>query len=347
MSFPQFYLHYDTKEDKTIKVDRETTTENPFVIAIALEEALTRKLLDGTLTTENLIVNQFADPPYVIDKSLFPKETDFYVIFSTETAQLQKVVVKKPNKKTLDESKQNFIKVDTRVAYSLLSNDTTFDDWQILTTERGELAISYTPIKNDDISNLFKNRIDFLSFAEIDISRAKEVNNQLLKICEMIFDYAENSLEIHCADVEDESFKDFFLAITNKNDPSYLFKILRFGRNKSFKLSFKDKNIRDLSFFSSRFHLRNTKIQSLNNVKGKIQVKINKKELIVSNTLELSEDLPEVALVLKNKYDSSIVYRTITLKDNKTLKFSNPSIQPDELDVFPLKISKNFISIFR
>ena len=347
MSFPQFYLHYDSKNDKTLKVDRDKTTEGPFVIAIELEESMSKRLLDGSLVAEQLMVNQYADPPYAIDKSLFPKQSDFYVIFSIDTFELQKVVVKTPSKKMLDENKQSFLKVDTRVAYSLLANDTSFADWKIVTGDKGEVALAYAPAAKDDGSNLFKNRIDFLSFAEIDTSISKDVEKKLTGICEMIFDYANNSLEVRCAAVDNESFRDFFLAITNKNDPSFLIKMIQFERDKTFKVTFRNRKLSEMSFFSSRFHLRNTRIQILNKVQGNVSIRFDKKQIIVSNSLEFGPTLPEVVLVLNNKYDSSIVYRTITLKDNSSIKFSNSSIDPDELDVFPLKISKNFISIIR
>jgi len=346
MSFPQFYLHYDTQNDKTLKVDRDDETSDPFVIAIKLEEAISKRLLDGSLTDDQLIVNQYATPPYVIDKSLFPKQSEFFVVFSVDTLELQKVVVKKPEKKELDENKQNFVVVDTRVAYSLLAHDTTFEDWKVV-TNNGVVALAYSPKGEDDGSNLFKNRIDFLSFAEIDTSLSRHVEKSKNRICEIDFDYAENSIVARCANVSPEAFNDFFLAITNKNDPSFLIKLIQFKRDQTFKLNFSNCKLTEMSFFTSRFHLRSTDINVLNNIKGEVKVNLSGDKIVISNNLSFGETLPEAVLVLKNKYDSSIVYRTITLKDNTTLKFSNPSIDPDELDIFPLKISKNFISIFR
>lgn len=346
MAFPQFYLHYDTKNDKTLKVDRSDETTEPFVTAIKLEEEISKRLLDGSLTDDQLIVNPYANPAYVIDKSMFPKQSEFYVVFAIDTLELQKVVVKEPTKKELDENKHSFVRVDTRVAYSILANDTTFDDWKIV-TNNGTIALAYAPRGENDGSALFKNRIDFLSFAEIDTSMTRHVETAKQRICEIDFDYAENSIEIRCANVPAESFNDFFLAITNKNDPSFLIKLIQLERDKTFKLNFRNCKLSEMSFFTSRFHLRSTNINILNNIKGEVKINVSEDGIVISNDLHFGDTLPEAVLVLKNKYDSSIVYRTITLKNNKTLRFSNPSITPDELDVFPLKISKNFISIFR
>ena len=346
MSFPQFYLHYDTQKDKTLKVDRTEETTEPFVIAIKLEEAISKRLLDGSLVDDQLIVNPYATPAYVIDKSMFPKQSEFFVVFAIDTLELQKVVVKEPTKKELDENKQSFVRVDTRVAYSLLANDTTFDDWKIV-TNNGVIALAYAPRGEDDGSALFKNRIDFLSFAEIDTSMSRHVEKAKQRICEIDFDYAENSIEVRCANVSTDAFTDFFLAITNKNDPSFLIKLIQLERDKTFRLTFRNCKLSEMSFFTSRFHLRSTDVTILNNIKGEVKVNLNGDKIVISNDLSFGDTLPEAVLVLKNKYDSSIVYRTITLKNNNTIRFSNPSINPDELDVFPLKISKNFISIFR
>lgn len=345
MAFPQFYLHYDTKNDKTLKVDRSDETTEPFVTVIKLEEEISKRLLDGSLTDDQLIVNPYANPAYVIDKSMFPKQSEFYVVFAIDTLELQKVVVKEPTKKELDENKHSFVRVDTRVAYSILANDTTFDDWKIVTND-GAITLAYTPRENE-ASSLFKSRIDFLSFAEIKTSMTRHVETRNQRICEIDFDYAENSVEVRCANIPEESFNDFFLAITNKNDPSFLIKLIQLEKDKTFKLNFSNRKLSEMSFFTSQFHLRSTDINILNNIKGGVKINFSDDKITISNDLSFGQTLSDVVLVLKNKYDSSIIYRTITLKNNETVKFSNPSIDPDELDVFPLKISKNFISVFR
>jgi hypothetical protein len=347
MSFPQFYLHYNVKTDSVIQVTREAKVEQNFVIAIPLTDTLSKALLAGTINECDLLVNKYAHPPTVIDKSMFPKDLSYYFIFSVDNQEIVKIMVKKPDPSELAKNKQNSVEIDNRIAYSILSGDTSFSDWVVVIEDDGKVSVN-SQAQCVRASNLFKHRIDFLSLAEISLAPKKAETSGLPKLCDIIVNFAENTLSVKCPDISKDYFKDFFLAVTNKNDPSYLIKYLEFKPNDIVNLSFKDKKLKDISFFTSRFHLRNSAIMVLNKITGEIIVTFNEDTILVENNLEFNEELPNAVIVLKNKYDSSQVYRTITLTDNSSRTFKCPkSVDLSAIEVDTVKLSKKFIKIIR
>ena len=345
--FPQFYLHYDTKTDKTLKVDRDSTVEGPFVLAIALEEELSKKLLSGEIPESALIVNKYADPPYVIDKALFPKDADFGVLFNLDSLEITKITAKKPSVETLTANRQGFAPVDNRVAFSILAGDTIFGYWKIRNDDDGHPTVVYEPIDGINGSSLFKHRVDFLSLAEIPITKSKKADKSIPKLCDIRVDYIDNSVTIECANQTEEHFSDFFLAVTNKNDPSYLIKTIQFAPGKKFKLEFTGKRLDEMSFFTSRFHLRNTQIDILNHFTGGIKVEFKKKKIVVKNNLTFNANLSAVTIILRNKYDRSQVYRALSIGDNNPIEIACKSIDPKVIEIDSLNISKKFITISR
>lgn len=345
--FPQFYLHYNTKTDKTLKVDRDNTVEGPFVLAIALEEELSKKLLSGEMSESSLIVNKYADPPYVIDKALFPKDADFGVLFDIDSLEITKITAKKPTAEALVANRQGFAPVDNRVAFSILAGDTGFSDWKLINGVDGQPVVIYEPIDKINGSFLFKHRVDFSSLYEIPITKSKNVDKSIPKLCDIRVDYINNSITIECANQTEEHFSNFFLAVTNKNDPSYLIKTIQFAPSKKFKLEFAGKRLEEMSFFTSRLHLRNTQIGVLNHFTGGIKVEFGRKKIIIKNDLAFNANLPAVTIILRNKYDRSQVYRALSIGDNSPIEIECKSIDPKVIEIDSLNISKKFITISR
>lgn len=351
-TFPQFYLHYDIKNDRTLKVDRSSEIEEAFVLAIPLEEATSRRLLSGEINETNLIVNKYADVPYAVDKALFPTNAEFFFVFSLETLNIQKIIANPPDLAALAEQNQGFVKIEARCAFSVLAGDTSFKDWEISTNDEGETIVSF--ISKDSVgSNLFKNRTDFLSMTEINMLENKAYDkNTIQKLCEITVNYIDNCVTVDCAVLHDrdrpvEHFADFFIAVTNKNDPSFLIKKINLASGMKIKLEFGGKRIEQMSFFTSRFHLRSSKVTVVNHISGTVKVSFKEKILEISNDLSFGETLPEVKLILMNKYDQSAVYRTIKLTAPGTLKFACPTVEPQLIDVDSINISKKFIHIIR
>lgn len=345
--FPQFYLHYDTKTDKTLKVDRDNTVEGPFVLVIALEEELSKKLLSGEIAESALIVNKYADPPYVIDKALFPKDADFGVLFDLDSLEITKITAKKPTGDALMANRQGFAPVDNRIAFSILAGDTGFGDWKIRNDDDGHPIVVHEPVDEINGSSLFKHRVDFLTLAEIPITKSRNTDKSIPKLCDICVDCIRNSITIECSNQTEEHFSDFFLAITNKNDPSYLIKTIQFAPGKKFKLEFNGKRLDEMSFFTSRFHLRNTQIEVLNNFTGRINVEFKKKKIIVKNDLTFNANLSTVTIILRNKYDRSQVYRALSIEDNSPIEIACNSVDPKVIEIDSLNISKKFITISR
>lgn len=347
MDFPQFYLHYDAKTDKTLKVDRESETSAPFVVVIALDEELARRLLNGDVNEANLMVNKFANPPYVVDKGMFPIGSSFNLIYSSETLKIHKIVAKTPNYAELKANKQSCIEVDPRCALSLLAGDTSFDDWEILIDGTGQVQVMYDQ-QNNEASNLFKNRTDFLSLAEIDMLKSKEKQkSQFPKICDIVVNYLENSIEITGMAADPEYFKDFFIAVTNKNDPSFLIKKIVIKPSTSYKFEFSGKKIDEMSFFTSRFYLPNMKIEVVDKCEGQVLVTIKNNLIIVENSIQFSDTFTNAVLVLNDKYDKSRVFRTIQLTKPGILEFDCSNIDPTIIEVNSSKLSKKFITVNR
>lgn len=351
-TFPQFYLHYDIKQDRTIKVDRSNEVTEAFTLAIPLEESISRRLLSGEINESNLIVNKYAECPYVIEKALFPKNAEFFFIFSLDTLKIQKVVVNSLDAAALQAEGKGYVKIESRAAFSVLAGDTNFNDWEIVTGDDGEIGVVFCA-KDSESSSLFKNRTDFLSLAEIDPLANKDYDkNTFKKLCEITVNYIDSCVIIDCASLNEtdrpvEHFSDFFIAVTNKNDPSFLIKKIDLESGKKIKLEFVGKRLENMSFFTSRFHLRSTKINVVNKISGEIRVTFDQNSVEVENDLVFGDTLPNVKLVLKNKYDQSAVYRTIKLTEPGKLRFSCPSVDPKTIDVDSINISKKFIRIIR
>ena len=347
MSFPQFYLHYNSKDDKILGVTREDKNDDPFVILIRLEESMSKKLLNGEMSEMDLIVNKYANPPYALDKRVFPKDQSYYLLFDVDTQDIQKIQVKKPDPVLLKQSKQDFAEVDSRVAYSILAGDTTFQDWKITKNVMGELSAVYDPADGTIASSLFKNRIDFLSLVEIDLSAARKHDKSMKRMCEISVDQADNSITITCDELADEAFKEFFIAVTNKNDPSYLIKMIQLAPKKVVKIEFVGNRLENMSFFTSRFHLRNSDISIKNLFTGTASVKFSKNDVTISNNLSFNDHFTDMTIILKNKYDHTIVYRTVNIVDNNPISFALNSLDPDIIDIDALKLSKKFITVSR
>ena len=175
-TFPTFYLHFDSESNKTLKVDRDASNDNPFVFVIELEESLAKKLLNGTISENNLLINHFANPPYVIDKSLFP-DTQFYFLYRAESREIVQLV------DTLDQVylKENDllpVEVEELIAYSILTAETSFSDWVVCFSRTGEASIDFAKQSSSvKASALFTSRTDYLSLAEISLSQPHEALN--------------------------------------------------------------------------------------------------------------------------------------------------------------------------
>lgn len=349
MSFPQFYLHYSLKEDKTLLVDRseKLETEVPFVISIPLQEELTRKLLNGELSSNDIIVNKYATPPYALDKTQFPVNAKYHFVFDSHTQQIEKIITKEPDFSELSKDSKYAVKIDGRIAYSVLCGDTNFSDWEIKKNDEDALEAVFSPKSGVHVSSLFKNRIDFLSLSELVLTSSKPYEKNEQRLCEIDVDHLTNSMSIKCADVDKKYFNEFFLAVTNKNDPSYLLKLITFEPNSTTTVNFDGKLLSDMSFFSSRYHLRNTEINVRNCFSGMVYTKIFDDRIEICNTLSFGESLPEVSLILRNKYDKTKVYRTIKLKDNTDLIFALNGLDPSLIEIDTVKISKKVIHITR
>jgi len=346
MSFPQFYLHYDTKEDLVLGVDRNPIEGHLYAINIELPEELSKKLLNGEMSASEVIVNKYADPPYAIDKNLFPKDATFHLIFNTETLAAVKISAKRSDPAVLSKEKLDQIEVDSRIAYSILSGDSNLDDWDISSNTEGKTIVRFTP-KSGQVSNLFKNRIDFTSLSEIDTSTYKAAEKNLPRLAEVEIDYAANVVLIKTPNMDPSFYADFFIAITNKNDPSYLIKMITMQPGKTIHLRFSRRHLKEMSFFSSRFHLRNTEIMVKNYFSGSIDMSFKGKKLIVLNDLKFSLDFPEAVIILRDKYDKTRVYRTIKLETQDKRVFNLGNIDPAQIEVEPINISKKFINVTR
>ena len=350
MSFPQFYLHYDLKNDKILAVDRSDKNDNVYAMIIPLDEQMSKGLLSGSLSEMDIIVNKFATPPYALDKSKFPKNQKFYTIFSTETLTPIAINSSAPNEPTLRENSQWYVEVETRVAYSLLNGDTIFTDWLVETTHAGEYFLKYSPKDEMSENSVFKNRVDFISLVDIDLKTPKSVDEQTnFKICDIIVDHVENKFTVNCVSSDPDHYKDFFIAITNKNDPSYLIKMLDLAPGKSQEIEFSGSKIDDLSFFTSRFHLRNTQIEVLESRKWKFDFFLEQMDdtlkVEIKESLEAKDVNHEAVMVIKDKYDSNNVLRTLKLTAGKQMNFETKKIDADSFDVVPLNFSKKLITI--
>jgi hypothetical protein len=102
-----------------------------------------------------------------------------------------------------------------------------------------------------------------------------------------------------------------------------------------------------MSFFTSRFHLRNTQIDILNHFTGGIKVEFKKKKIVVKNNLTFNANLSAVTIILRNKYDRSQVYRALSIGDNNPIEIACKSIDPKVIEIDSLNISKKFITISR
>ena len=352
MSFPQFYLHYDAKNDKILAVDRSDKNDNVYVILIPLDESMSKGLLAGSLSEMDIIVNKFANPPYALDRSKFPKNQKFYILFSTDDLLPFALNSTPPNESELKKNNQWYIEVETRIAYSLLNSDTTFADWSVNMTRDGECYLKYSPKDGMSESNVFKNRVDFISLVDLDLRTSKNIDDRSgLKICDIIVDHVENKFSIHCVSNNSEHYQDFFIAITNKNDPSYLIKMIDLKPALRQDIVFSDNKIEDLSFFTSRFHMRNTQVEVIESWEGKFDFFLDQIDdtlkVGIKASLEAKDNNPEVLMVLKDKYDDTNVLRTLKITSNDELNFETKKIDVDSFDVVPLNFSKKLITIHK
>ena len=348
-TFPDFYLHYNVKDRKILKVDREAEASEDLVITIKLEEALAKKLLQGIISETNLLVNHYANPPYVIDKSFFPENQAFYLLYKSDSLEVVQLVTQ-VDRVQVKAMNLSAVEVDELVAYSVLTGETSFADWEIRTTHTGEPFAHLSDAKSaTKSSSLFNNRTDFLSLVELDLFESKEKEKTgLQKVCTILINHFENSVTIISEQHKsDDLFQDFIIAITKKNDPSYLIKKLNVRNGKTIKLAFDSINIRDLSFFSSKFHIRNSDIQVQNVVSGQLTIRTKGSKVLITNDSVFDKTLTECKVFLRNKYDKSQVYSVVKLtKSGKvTVKAANLDLTHVDFDV--PSISKNHIKIIR
>lgn len=320
MSFPTFFLHFCTKELKVHGITRDQTTEGDYVIAIALDEQTTRKLLNGEIHETNLIVNHYAEPPYVIDKTNFPDQ-DFFVTYQNSDLQITQLSTS-IDKASLSANDLSFIKVNEIIAFSILTSETSYNDWEIKFTKSQEpyvtLKDTHSSLKS---SSLFSARTDYLSLVEIDVKAEKDQEKTGLPLLAKIsFDHHLNEVTIQSESLKStEVFEDFSIAITKKGDPSFLIRLVKIENGKLQKIFFGNNQLSDFSFFSSKFHIRNCKIvvKSLKN--ETINISKNDFQLTVEY---LSDQELEQTVILHDKFDLSQVYSAHRLTPNSTTKIN-------------------------
>lgn len=348
-TFPIFYLHYNVKERKILKVDREADPAEDLVITIQLEEALAKKLLNGVISENNLLVNHYANPPYVIDKTFFPENQAFYLLYKNETQEVVQLVtqVDRVQMKTHNLSS---VVVDELVAYSILTGETSFCDWEIRTTHTGEPFAHLSDAKSaTKSSTLFNNRTDFLSLVEINLFEDKpKEKTGLQKICTISINHFENSVTIVSEQHKsDDLFQDFIIAITKKNDPSYLIKKMNVKNGKTVKLVFDSINIRDLSFFSSKFHIRNSDIEIQSIITGELVIRAKDSNVLITNDFVFDKTLKDCRVFLRNKYDKSQVYSVVKITKPGKITVNAANLDLSHVDFDVPSISKNHIKIIR
>ena len=348
MSQHQLYLHYDVKNDRIIKLDDDRSTEIPFIVVIALDEQKSRLVHSGALDITNFVVNKYADPIYLLDKSQFPEGVSYFLTFDIETRNVLSVSTSEPNANFLIEQKQSMMNIDPLIAFSILSGETSLSNWEISSKSGSDINVSLKRFKST--GTLFRNRIDFDSFAEIDISTNKlEIDNSALpKICEIDFNFTDNSVCFKCEDLDDGYFANFFIAITKKNDPSYLIKTIDLSSKKQITFVFDTLPLHELSFFTSRFHLSNSIVNVNCQYTGNVIITVKPCSIKITNDISFSNVFPSASILLKNKYDDSIIYRNVVLTDNNPVIIKcDSTFDVNNIDFDSLKISKHFISILR
>ncbi len=348
-TFPLFYLHYNVKERKILKIDREAESSEDLVITIQLEEALAKKLLNGIISETNLLVNHFATPPYVVDKTFFPENQKFYLLYKNDTQESIQLVtqIDRVQMKAQDLSA---VEVEQLVAYSILTGETAFSDWEILKTHQGEPFAHLSDAKSGSkSSSLFNNRTDFLSLVELDLFNDKpREKTGLQKICTITINHFENSVSIVSeTHKSDDLFIDFIMAITKKNDPSYLIKKLNVKNGQRLKFVFDSIDIRDLSFFSSKFHIRNTDIEVQNADTGTVEIRVLPTKVLISNDFSFEKGRPPCKVFLRNKYDKSQVYSVVSLTKPGKITVNAGALDLNDVDFDAPSISKNHIKIIR
>ena len=348
-TFPDFFLHFDTKERKTLKVDRSAESEGAFTIAIKLEEALAKKLLNGVISETNLLVNHYAVPPYVIDKTFFPENQNFYFLY-LNTSFVVVQLVTQLDRVTMKENNQSAVKIEELIAYSILTGETAFNDWKVSFSRTGEPIVDLSDEKSGlRSSTLFNNRTDFISLVEINLREGRAKGNSWAqKICTIMVDHFENSITIKAEQHPiDDLFKDFIVAITRKNDPSYLIKKLNVQNGQKLKLVFDEVRLSDLSFFSSKYHILHSDVIVKNKSHGSVEILVSTDKVVLRNDIMFGPDYKECSVFLRNKYDKSQVYTVLKLVIPGKMVIVDDSLDFSHVDFDIPSISKHNTKIIR
>ena len=103
--------------------------------------------------------------------------------------------------------------------------------------------------------------------------------------------------------------------------------------------------IENLSFFTSKFHIRNTAISVVGETTGYVDIEVQGSKIIIDNSITGVGADPEFFIVLKNKYDHTQVYRSFKFTEPKRIIIEDHNFDTSLVEFDTLKISKNFITL--